>query len=283
MNSWRKKGLLGVSSFLAFLIIVTLSGCSPASVNDDSTQFFSLRVHPYANGDLIGCDYALTLSDSSWAIDKLAFFISSVEIKSRSTGHWRAIELKTNQWQSNGTGLLWFNTRCDRQTPQNKELALVISHEDWRKASAVRFELGVPFSVNHLNPVTQESPLNVPDMFWTWQAGHKFFRLDLMSQNKGENKAWSYHLGSLGCKSASSLRAPSQPCKTPNRFSVEVSLDTSLNEFVFDMDSLLSGVQLNSQTSCMFHSAQESSCDQLSQNWLSRPIFRQSQGQLPSD
>lgn len=272
-----------MSSVLALLIAVILLGCSPALVNDDSTHFFSLRVQPYANGEVIGCDYTFEYSDSSWTIDKLAFFLSSVEIKSRSTDQWKAIELKTNKWQSNGIGLLWFNTHCDRQTPQNTELALVMSHEDWKKASAVRFELGVPFTMNHLNPVTQESPLNIPDMFWTWQAGHKFLRLDLMSQNTGENKAWSYHLGSLGCKSASSLRAPAQPCKTPNRFPIEVSLDTSSNEFVFDINSLLSGVQVNSQTSCMFHTAQESSCDQLGQNWLSRSIFRQSQGQLLSD
>ena len=279
MNSWRKKGLMGVSSILAILVIVALAGCSPNIVSEQATRVFPLTVHLYAKGESIGCDNGFMHGGKFWSIDKLAFYVSSVQIKNQLTDQWNAVELQTNAWQSKGVGLLWFNTRCGQETPQNRHLALLISHDAWINASAVRFELGVPFVLNHLNPVTQESPLNVPDMFWTWQAGHKFFRLDLMSQNHGENDAWFYHLGSVGCSSASSLRSPSKPCKTPNRFQIEVPLHTNASEFAFDIHSLLAGVQLNSETSCMFHTAQETSCDQLGQNWQNGRIFSQLQRQ----
>jgi uncharacterized repeat protein (TIGR04052 family) len=87
---------------------------------------------------------------------------------------------------------------------------------------AVAFKLGVAFAQNHANPLTARSPLNESEMYWVWQQGYKFFKLDLAASSGG---GISFHLGSAGCESASALRPPSAECRYPNR--VPVVLEVS--------------------------------------------------------
>jgi uncharacterized repeat protein (TIGR04052 family) len=84
--------------------------------------------------------------------------------------------------------------------------------------TGVRFTLGVPFDLNHGNPLTAAAPLNRGDLFWAWQTGYKFLRLDLTDQGH----EWSFHLGSTGCASASALRPPAAACAQPNLLRVEL-------------------------------------------------------------
>jgi hypothetical protein len=79
--------------------------------------------------------------------------------------------------------------------------------------TGIRFTVGVPFSLNHANPLTAAAPLDRGEMFWTWQSGYKFLRAD------------AFHLGSTGCSSASALRPPQLPCAQPNRMRVELRGD----------------------------------------------------------
>lgn len=84
--------------------------------------------------------------------------------------------------------------------------------------AGVRFAIGVPFDLNHSNPMTASSPLNRGEMFWSWQSGYKFLRLDLSAT---EHLA-AFHLGSTGCSSASAVRPPAQPCAQPNVIHAEL-------------------------------------------------------------
>lgn len=127
----------------------------------------------------------------------------------------------------------------------------------------VSFALAVPFSLNHNNPLQQQSPLNVSEMFWSWQLGHKFLRLDLADYN--------FHLGSTGCTSASKLRAPTEPCTFPNRYHFTIK-NIDLNKpIVFDLDRLLVGV---TQKSCMSEQANPD-CQTLFANLAQSAIFYQ--------
>ncbi|MEE4246210.1 MAG: MbnP family copper-binding protein, partial [Kangiellaceae bacterium] len=114
------------------------------------------------------------------------------------------------------------------------------------------FEIGVPFELNHLNPLTQEFPLNQPDMFWAWRNGHKFLRLELSAVNED----WLFHLGSTGCNSAAPVRAPEQECLQPNRIHVHLnlkqgSIDTnnSIN-IVADLSKLFDKIDLAKSNGC---------------------------------
>ncbi len=90
--------------------------------------------------------------------------------------------------------------------------------------NAVAFKLGVPFALNHANPLTARTPLNESAMYWVWQQGYKFFKLDSTSAS-GEGV--SFHLGSAGCESESALRPPIVECRYPNRVSIVLGLSGS--------------------------------------------------------
>jgi uncharacterized repeat protein (TIGR04052 family) len=85
------------------------------------------------------------------------------------------------------------------------------------KYTGIRFTVGVPFALNHANPLTAAAPLDRGPLFWTWQSGYKFLRADFDQS--------SFHLGSTGCSSASALRPPAQPCAQPNRMRVQLNGD----------------------------------------------------------
>jgi uncharacterized repeat protein (TIGR04052 family) len=105
--------------------------------------------------------------------------------------------------------------------------------------TGIRFSIGVPFELNHANPLAAAAPLDRSELFWTWQSGHKFLRVDLVDAGR----EWSFHLGSTGCTSASAVRPPAAPCTQSNVMRVEItgidplrqSIQLQLHEFVSSM------------------------------------------------
>ena len=166
------------------------------------------------------------------------------------------LSLQTSQFASEEVVLL--GADCS-------ENAWQISLEQGIKSGdTLYFELGVPFHLNHNNPLTAQQPLNVSEMFWSWQLGHKFLRYD------GED-GFSFHLGSTGCKSASKLRPATQACTYPNKFQFKVENYQVNKPIVFDLDRLLSGV--DTSQSCMSDQSNPS-CQTLFKN-LTQPLFYQ--------
>lgn len=105
--------------------------------------------------------------------------------------------------------------------------------------SAVRFTVGVPFALNHGNPLVAGAPLDRGEMFWNWQSGHKFLRADLAVAGH----EWSFHLGSTGCSSASALRPPAQPCMQSNEMRVELKGDPLSGVVRLRLASLVAAAQ----------------------------------------
>ena len=109
----------------------------------------------------------------------------------------------------------------------------------------MEFLLGIPFARNHGNPLHAEPPLDRPAMFWAWQSGHKFLRLDL-------GNAWSFHLGSTGCHSASAVRPPQRECRRPNLARIRLPASVATNGQVdVDLDALIAAVDPMLDASCM--------------------------------
>lgn len=133
-----------------------------------------------------------------------------------------------------------------------------------KEGETLHFELGVPFALNHANPLTAKAPLNVSEMFWSWQLGHKFLRLDQVN-------GFSFHLGSTGCSSPSKLRPATQACKYPNRYKFSIENYQVDKPVIFDLDALLNGV--DKSQSCMSDNANPS-CQSLYSN-LTKKLFYQ--------
>ena len=204
--------------------------------------------------------------NKTWFVEQFQFFISNIEYGSEEAG-WQKIDLTQTPFQTSDTVLLGVNCKAGKQhsTAENKgnwtiklESSTDVIIED---SNNIRFTLGVPFEVNHLNPISQKSPLNLPSMFWVWQTGHKFMRLELAANNE----QWLFHLGSTGCKSASVMRAPETKCLYPNQFYFELSVaKNSVDQLLLNVDlaELLNNVELTSSSSCQSEQGKKS-CQQL--------------------
>jgi len=103
--------------------------------------------------------------------------------------------------------------------------------------TGVRFTLGVPFSRNHLDEATAPSPLNLSGMFWSWQDGYRFLRIDGFDTALD---AYFVHLGSTGCVYGAQPGVIAS-CARPNRSEITLyHFDPTTNVIVADLAALLS-------------------------------------------
>lgn len=94
--------------------------------------------------------------------------------------------------------------------------------------TGVEFTVGVPFTLNHQNPITAAAPLDDSAMHWHWRSGYKFMRaaIDVDGQTS------VFHLGSTGC---TGVVGAIERCHAPNR--VTVRLDNfALDKAVVSVD-----------------------------------------------
>lgn len=119
--------------------------------------------------------------------------------------------------------------------------------------------IGVPFAQNHGDPTVSAAPLNTTAMFWNWQGGYKFLRIDLVptalmdqtaetaadaGAGHGKAKGWFLHLGSTLCDAASKTAAP-KACTNENRMVVRLDgFDPASNTVVIDPAPVLAGADL---------------------------------------
>ena len=134
------------------------------------------------------------------------------------------------------------------------------------------FDLGVPFELNHADATTAPSPLNVSSLFWGWQYGYKFARIEILNEqvtgsdtaadtaadtevandsggmDMGDGAAngfWPVHLGSTGCTSPAPVVAPTSECSRPNLSTVRLeSFSPASDTVTLDVARLLEGVNV---------------------------------------
>lgn len=199
----------------------------------------------------------LGVASKNWQYQQLQFFIHDVEVNTKKNG-WQPWSMTTNIHQAENVALL--GEVCNEEGEDYWQLELTPLNE----ASAItdiRFTLGVPFALNHLNPLTQPSPLNEASMFWGWQGGHKFMRAELASPDDD----WLFHLGSTGCKALSPVRSPKSECLYPNRVVVSLPFTSLITTIEFDLSVLINDITLTRANSCQ-SSVDEESCKVLFKN-----------------
>jgi len=232
--------------FVAVTLTLILTGC----FDDKSVSHITFRTS-YA-GVPLDCNTGVSQVGKSWSYHQFQFYLSEVSIKTQD-GSWQPWEMTTTSYQSNDVALLGEVCGENNQTTNNANNAnwqvSFKTAENLAKVSAIKFTLGIPFELNHLNPLTQPSPLNDSSMFWVWQTGHKFLRLEMASQTDN----WLFHLGSTGCTAPSAVRAPKQACLYPNTATVVVPMNkmsNSNNQISFDIAKLIQGLTIENKASC---------------------------------
>jgi uncharacterized repeat protein (TIGR04052 family) len=265
----RKVLIKTVKLLVLALALGVISGCTK------QPEVARLQVEIWQNGQPISCE-RFENNQQQWLIRQLAFFVSDLTFSSPSSSIQP--ELIDSPWQTADLTLIK-PALADCDTPElvNNQKSQQTKSNNWMTFSApidveasdtLSFTLGVPFALNHENPLLQASPLNVPSMFWSWRSGHKFFRLDLQA----ENRSWVFHLGSVGCESASTMRGPQKECVQPNRLTFRLAKLHFGTKLILHLDRLLKGTTIEGSQSCLFHDGQDS-CQVLLENLQQQDVF----------
>jgi uncharacterized repeat protein (TIGR04052 family) len=194
---------------------------------------------------------ALGTTQSPVQVNDARFYVSNVRLIDSSGAEIPVSLDQDGLWQLENTVLLDFedgSAGCaDAGTPDmNSVVRGAVQPGDYQ---GVVFQLGVPFERNHQDVTTAASPLNIPPMWWNWQGGYKFVRIDLKSDAEATDGAWFIHLGSTGCVSDNQAAAPATNCARPNLAEIRLDgFDPAASVVVADLATLLANVDLSQST-----------------------------------
>ncbi len=201
------------------LVTVFLSACGGSSSNsrnaDNSTMETPVKIAfsaVAANQDITCGTTFLNQGSAGTSItfEDLRFYIHNLQLIS-SKGDSYAVRFTENDWQTKEVALLDFLDKADKCSgdakPTHTELTgFVSSLSDTISWSGIRFNIGLPESLNHQDQAAAQNPLNILSMHWSWQSGYKFIRVDVAPVGGGVRTAdgalftaWNFHLGSTDC------------------------------------------------------------------------------------
>ncbi|HEY0395283.1 MAG TPA: MbnP family copper-binding protein [Candidatus Elarobacter sp.] len=221
----------GAPFALAAFALLAFAGAAPAA-----PQHVTLRFAAMAGDAPVACAAPLRgvgSRGSTVLLEDLRFYVSDVRLVG-ADGRETPLALDDDGgWQSHGVALLsWC---ADGRPDLHDGIAGSVPPGDYR---GVRFTLGVPDALNHADATLADAPLNVTGMFWSWQDGYKFLRLDLRTAAAPGASAttWLVHLGSTACTSERGATR----CARANRPSIALDrFDWRKNVIVADLHGLL--------------------------------------------
>ena len=183
---------------------------------------------------------AVQCGGTEMALTDLRFFVSDVMLVD-AKGVEHEVELTPDsQWQQAGVAMIDLENGAEAcsngTTDVHASIEGTVSTSD---AVAVKFTVGVPFELNHANPLLAQPPLDRAAMHWHWRSGYKFLRAGISNPN---DSFW-IHLGSTGCEGTiQNITA----CSFPNRVSVELSdFSPATDSITVDLAELFRGVDLD--------------------------------------
>jgi len=140
------------------------------------------------------------------------------------------------RWQSDPVALLDFEDgsgHCrNGSSATHTRVVGMLPQGDYR---GLKFRVGVPFDLNHADPIRATPPLTESSMHWGWQGGYKFLRLD----GRVGGRPFIAHLGSTGCEGTIGHISS---CARPNRPEITLPDFTLERPGVFlELDRLLEG------------------------------------------
>jgi uncharacterized repeat protein (TIGR04052 family) len=220
----------------ALPLLAACSAGTPVEINFEA----SFGEVPFACGTPVT---GVGATSTTWDPQDLRLYLHDLQLIDEA-GEAHALTLDAgNPWQHKDVVLLDFEDdtgACANGTTETNAVAAGTAPE--RTYTGLRFILGVPFELNHADAAVAASPLNLSTMFWGWEAGYKFLRLE--GATTGQPEGMIFHLGSTGC-SADEDGVVSE-CRAPNLAEVELTgFDPTSEAVTLDLAALFEGVDLD--------------------------------------
>lgn len=241
---------------------------------------------PFACGET----YRLGTADSLVTPLDFRFYVSEVALLDAEGNAVPLVLEQDGLWQHQTVALIDFEDKtggCINGTSQTR--AQVVGAVPPGDYTGLKFTLGVPFALNHIDSTLAPSPLNLTSMWWNWNFGYKFARIDFenvadaaaskhtatssadtsSAEESDSSQAFTLHLGSVGCQMDSAQ--PPVSCSVPNRPEIVLTdFDPLQNVVVTDLSALLAETNLSENQEgtaigCM-SSPEDSDCGGIMQN-----------------
>ncbi len=244
------------------MLITTIGvlGCTEdgegADAAEDSTgdgadggemQTVTLDFRAAVNGADFACGAVTGIGSTSEnaQLDGLRMFISDLKLLGTGGELVDAPIVADDTWAQARVALLDFEESCGDagSAGTNTSVEVTVPAGEY---TGVEFQLGLPFDLNHSDASSTDAaaPLNNAAMFWNWQGGYKFLRLD-MKTGADASTAWNMHLGSAMCMSDTAVTPPPTECGRPNLPTITLDgYDLSTQTIVFDVGVLLAGTDV---------------------------------------
>lgn len=186
---------------------------------DDTAREVTIRFALRADGVDVGCDDTLALGADGTEItlSDARFYVHGVTLTGPD-GDAPLTLAQDETWQLDDIALLDFEDGTGACSNGNALLNdVVVGTVPAGTYTGLSFIVGVPFERNHDDVATAPAPMSYSAMFWNWQGGYKFIRLE--GTNAGDGMR--LHLGSTMCEGTA---GDISGCGRPNR--PEVTFDT---------------------------------------------------------
>lgn len=254
-------------SLLAMRTLAFLGSCLALASCGDTDPVTSISFAAVVGSDTFECGSTysdLGASAADVTIQDFRFYVHDVRLVDASGEETPFVLEDDGMWQNGEVALLDFENGCGDMG--NSQLRTIVEG----RAPAgdyvgVRFKLGVPAELNHQNPTEAAPPLSLSDMFWTWNAGYKFMRIDASSSLA---EAWRVHLGSTRCEGDMMGNATCMDENAP-----EIALegfDPMVGTVVADFSALVAASMLDNTADtppgCMTHPGDDPDCAPLFTN-----------------
>lgn len=222
----------------------------------NTPQPISLSFKLRLNGRPFDCNTPAALSDGTMlTLSTLKVFIHDIRLLDSNGNETPFVLSEDGRWQHQGVALLDFENgqgTCKNGSPEMH--TTLTGAASGAHFSALAFRLGVPFSLNHLNPAQAPSPLSDTTMHWDWQGGYKFFRLESRSGMVFHR----LHLGSTGCDGTIGNISG---CSRPNRAEVLLkNFDSSTASITLDIGPLVNPIPGGVEASTCMGGMDEPGC-----------------------
>lgn len=185
VSAMRTLSLLGLT--------LALASCGESTPVTSLSFAAMVGDQPFSCGETYS---GLGASGADLTIRDLRFYVHDVRLVAADGTETPFVLDDDGMWQNGEVALLDFEDGCGDMG--NADLRTVIEgNAPEGDYVGVRFKLGVPEALNHQNPTEAAPPLSLSELFWTWNAGYKFVRIDARSSLAD---AWRVHLGSTMCE-----------------------------------------------------------------------------------
>jgi uncharacterized repeat protein (TIGR04052 family) len=287
---WKKRGPRGLRSIAkpsaaALLVLLLMGGWSAHAESTGDTRQVHIRFAGRLGGRPFACGTrysGISTKPVTVTPADLRFFVSEVALLDADGKATPVSLVQDGVWQYRDLALVDLEDGAGGCRNGNAAVHTeIIGTVAPGQYTGLRFTVGVPFALDHIDPASAPAPLNFTAMNWVWQAGFKFIRAEVLvvpdastpaagpssapplpqaapkagSSTAGGKMAsmrssgFPVHIGSTACASSALTAPPDRECKHPNRIAVTLPhFNVTTDAVIFDMDKLLLGSDVTTNT-----------------------------------